>query len=288
MRFNRATEHSSASWKKGTEIGGKPKRTLEERGLAVRNAQGRLVTTEAARIRRSQINLKKVAWPLIDAFCPFMPKQKKQEIIKKLVSEMNEEIYIKDPKNPTGVALSSSAMGNVETAQIGIVKNADMLRRAHPGVMGHEFVHALGRLVPGARVAANSISFYFRNSVKIKNSGSIKEFQTEIREAQNLLDSSPIIKEELSDRPEHYYPEGSREFRKFADAMGMKAAEIEAKLGENGIGAGLFFIRLCSMGVPWKTLEEDLLQGNVPELKEWQAKHAEQWRKALKEQKRLS
>ena len=107
-----------------------------------------------------------------------------------------------------------------------------------------------------------------------------------VREAGEVLDSSPVLRKALEDG--YWENEHHPKFRRDAGFIGVKAAEIEAKLGKEGVGAGLFFIRMFSEGVPWRIAEQKLLEGRVPELREWREKHAEQWKKAIKEEKRLS
>ena len=147
MKFKRATTYPSASGKKRMGVWKRQMRTLEERGLARRNAQGKLVTTSDARIRRSQIVLKKIALPLIDVFCPQLAGSKKREIIRKLVDGMDEVQFI-------GRMDESPIIARTHGLKISIALGANMFKRAKPGTMGQEFIHALEDRVKGEVMAA--------------------------------------------------------------------------------------------------------------------------------------
>lgn len=286
MKFRKPTKRPSDSGKRRLEVWEKEMKSLGEKGFAKKNRKGRFVLTAKGRKRRYQLALNRIAWPIVDAFCPGLNQKRKKKIITQALDRVGE-LWL-----PTRYA---AGVAFWPLKKILVPRFENSYERIAPSMLGHELIHALHRRIKNSNMVVSAYSAYIKYRAMFKEKPwergtSIARKNIELRkqyEAKNMhalesdLDQIQrlVADKSLVARYNRMEAEKNTAITTLSMAVGKKATIIERSLGKKGSGAGLFFIRLVFEGVPWREAEERIMQGKLPELEKWQEKYGKKWEK---------
>lgn len=127
----------------------KPKTLL---GAAVKAAREARIQ-KRTRIRQYQGALERVAWPIINAFCPNLLDSKKRRVVNRRINRITE-----------GTLDTPPAKARVGWPHIRITidrRYTSMEEATSPHFLGHEFAHTLKRFIKNDLIVGYSLGHYF-------------------------------------------------------------------------------------------------------------------------------